>query len=265
MQKGKMATESRKLLGIRVDRTSYPDAANRVIAWAREESSRYVCVAPVSSVMEAYDDLRFEQIINAAALVTPDGVPVVWALRLLGLQNATRVYGPDLTLEVLRIAEREGIPVGFYGAEALVLERLLSVLAHRFPLLKIAYAFSPPFRPLSSEEDADVVEEVGRSGARILFVGIGSPKQEYWMAAHQGCIQGVMIGVGAAFDFLAGTKPQAPRWMMRIGMEWFFRLATEPRRLWKRYLKQNPRYVVFFILQLLRWKSAQPQAATPIE
>jgi N-acetylglucosaminyldiphosphoundecaprenol N-acetyl-beta-D-mannosaminyltransferase len=212
--------------------------------------------------MEAYDSPEFQTVMNRADLVTPDGVPLVWALRLLGQPEATRVYGPDLTPILLEKAAEAQIPVGFYGGSPEVLARLLAVVRHRFPKVPIAYSYSPPFRPLSPQEDARIVDGINRSGAQILFVGLNTPKQDYWMAAHKGRVQAVMVGVGAAFDFLAGAKPQAPRWMMRIGMEWFFRLVTEPRRLWKRYLKHNPRFVLLFAAQLLRQR-LRPRGAGP--
>jgi N-acetylglucosaminyldiphosphoundecaprenol N-acetyl-beta-D-mannosaminyltransferase len=150
------------------------------------------------------------------------------------------------------MAASGGIPVGFYGGSAATLCRLEAEIGKRFPTLQVAYWYSPPFRPLTPEEDQQVVEDINRSGARILFIGLNSPKQDFWMAAHKGRLGAVTVGIGAAFDFLAGTKAQAPRWIMRIGMEWFFRLVTEPRRLWKRYLKHNPRFVVLFAAQLIR-------------
>jgi N-acetylglucosaminyldiphosphoundecaprenol N-acetyl-beta-D-mannosaminyltransferase len=152
------------------------------------------------------------------------------------------------------MAEARGIPVGFYGGAPAALVCLQVVLRNRFPKLQIPYMWSPPFRPLTPEEDAAAVSAINESGARILFIGLNTPKQDYWMAAHRGRVHAVMLGVGAAFDFLAGTKVQAPRWMMAIGMEWFFRLVTEPRRLWKRYLKHNPRFVALFACQLLGMK-----------
>lgn len=204
--------------------------------------------------MESYDSAEFQQVMNEADLVTPDGMPLVWGLRLLGQRDASRVYGPDLMHLVLEKAEREGIPVGFYGVSEPVLERLTGIVRARFPELRIAYAFSPPFRPLTPEEDREVISTINASEARILFIGLGNPKQEKWMAAHRGQVQAVMVGVGAAFDFLAGSKKQAPRWMMPLGLEWLFRLCTEPRRLWKRYLKHNPRFLWLFGRQLLRAK-----------
>lgn len=244
---------TRSILGMTVHGTSYAHASRLVLDWARGHASRYVCVATVNNVMEAHDSPAFRRVMNEADLVTPDGMPLVWGLKLLGYPEASRVYGPDLTPIVLQMAMESRIPVGFYGSAPGVIERLQAVLTRRFPALEIAYAFSPPFRPLTPEEDEEIVAAINRSGARILFIGLNTPKQDFWMAQHRGRVQAVMLGVGAAFDFLAGTKAQAPRWMMGIGLEWLYRVATEPRRLWKRYLKHNPRFVVFFTLQLLGW------------
>jgi N-acetylglucosaminyldiphosphoundecaprenol N-acetyl-beta-D-mannosaminyltransferase len=241
----------KRILGMRVDPTSYPDAVGRILGWARDGESRYVCAASVNNVMEGYDSAEFRRIMNGADLVTPDGMPLVWGLRMLGMAGATRVYGPDLMRATLAAAERAGVPVGFYGATDGVLARLLAAVRRRYPRLDVRYAFAPPFRPLSEAEDAKVVRELRESGARILFVGLSTPKQERWMAAHRGRIPAVMLGIGAAFDFLAGVKPQAPRWMQGCGLEWLFRLATEPRRLWRRYLKHNPRFATLFALQWL--------------
>jgi N-acetylglucosaminyldiphosphoundecaprenol N-acetyl-beta-D-mannosaminyltransferase len=242
------------ILGTLVDRTNYEHVADVVLCWAQRGLSKYICIATVNNVMEAYDCSDFQRVMNGADLVTPDGMPLVWGLRLLGHKSATRVYGPDLSPMVLKMSEVNCVPVGFYGGRPETLHRLLRVVGQRFPDLKVAFSFSPPFRGLNTNEDQRIIDEINRSGARILFVGLSTPKQDYWMAEHKDKVHSVMIGVGAAFDFLAGTKRQAPRWMMRIGMEWFFRLLTEPRRLWKRYLKHNPRFVILFALQLLRAK-----------
>jgi N-acetylglucosaminyldiphosphoundecaprenol N-acetyl-beta-D-mannosaminyltransferase len=242
---------STSVLGMKVSWTDYQHASNLILSWAEQSASKYVCVATVNNVMESYDSATFQTVMNEADLVTPDGMPVVWALWSLGQSKATRVYGPDLTPILLEKAAAAGIPVGFYGAAPQVLKRLVEQVEKRHPSLKIAYAFSPPFRALSPAEDQEVIDAINKSGAKILFIGLNTPKQDFWMAAHRDKIQAVMVGVGAAFDFLAGSKPQAPRWMMSIGLEWLFRLASEPRRLWKRYLKHNPRFVFFFMLQLL--------------
>lgn len=247
---------------MRVDGTSYPDAVARVLAWARHGESRYVCVATTHTVMETHDAGEFRSIVNSADLVTPDGMPLVWGLRWLGIAGATRVYGPDLTPEVLKAAAGEGIPVGFYGSTPGVLARFTDKVRRLYPDLVVAFAESPPFRPLTEQEDRECVERIAHSGARILFVGLGCPKQERWMALHRGRIGAAMLGVGAAFDFLAGTKPQAPRWMQQAGLEWFFRLITEPRRLWRRYLRHNPRFVALFAVQLVKHHAVSPERST---
>ncbi|MGC8876983.1 WecB/TagA/CpsF family glycosyltransferase [Thermus sp.] len=235
---------------MRVDPTSYEKATEKVLAWAAVGESRYVCVANVHMVMEAHDDPNFRALVNAADLVTPDGMPLVWMLRKLGHPYQERVYGPELTLRVCAEAARRGVPVGFYGGHPEALEALVRNLRARFPGLRVVYAYSPPFRPLTPEEDERVTEEINASGARILFVGLGCPKQERWMAEHKGKVRAVMLGVGAAFDLHAGQVRQAPVWMQKAGLEWLFRLGQEPRRLWRRYLKHNPRFLLLAFLQL---------------
>jgi N-acetylglucosaminyldiphosphoundecaprenol N-acetyl-beta-D-mannosaminyltransferase len=244
--------ESRHIVGMRVDATSYEDATDRVVRWARNNETRYVCVASVNNVMHSRDDASYAAMMNGADLVTPDGMPLVWGLKALGVRHATRTYGPTLTPIVCSAAAREGIPVGFYGGTPEVLERLHAELLREFPSLDIAYSWPPPFRPLSEEEEARVVDDINASGARIVFVGLGTPKQEQWMVRHQDKLTGVMLGVGAAFDFIAGQKAQAPSWMQKRGLEWVFRLVTEPKRLWKRYLFSNPRFIGLFAAQALR-------------
>jgi N-acetylglucosaminyldiphosphoundecaprenol N-acetyl-beta-D-mannosaminyltransferase len=247
--------DHRFILGTRVDAVTYASAADRIIGWARNEESRMVCVATVHTVMEGHDDPRFRAVVNGADLVTADGMPLVWGLRRLGLPEATRVYGPDLTPIVLARAEEAGVPVGFFGGTPPVLSRLADRVRARYPNLEIAYAASPPFGSLSELARAGVARDIAGSGARVLFVGLGCPKQERWMHAMRGAVPSVMLGVGAAFDFLAGEKPQAPRWMMAVGLEWLFRLASEPRRLWRRYLYHNPRFLWQFGRQVIRERS----------
>ena len=236
---------------MRVDATSYQSTTRDIVEWGRSGAARYICIANTHMAMESYDDDTFRHIVNSADLVTPDGMPIVWGLQFLGVKRASRVYGPDLMLSVLEAAEREELEIGFYGGSPETLARLKTAVLERFPALKISYAASPPFRPLMPDEDIRGVDEINASGVRILFVGLGCPKQERWMAEHVGQIRSVMVGVGAAFDFIAGVKPQAPRWLMGPGLEWVFRLSNEPGRLWRRYLWHNPRFVVLFALQLL--------------
>ena len=256
--------QSRNILGVRVNASTYDEVAATVRDWSTRGLSRTVNVLAVHGVMEAYDDPDFRQIINDGDINTSDGVPVVWALKLLGARNATRVYGPELTPRLLEMAANDGIPVGLYGGSSPeALDRLVDVLKRRFDGLKIAYAWSPPkveipdipldgrpYRQLTSDEDSAIRQEIIESGVRLLFVGLGCPKQERWMHAHR-TLPTVMVGVGAAFDFLAGNKAQAPRFIQNAGLEWLFRLLTEPRRLWKRYLKHNPRFVLYVAMQRL--------------
>ena len=240
------------ILGVGIDATSYADATRRVIDWARHGESRYVCLGAVNNIMEARRSAEYRIVMQEAALVTSDGMPLVWLLRRLGVPQATRVYGPDLTPRVLEAAESAGLPVGFYGGTEPVLQRLIQVVKRSFPALQVSYLSAPPFRPPTREEDEQTTRAINAAGVRILFVGLGSPKQDRWMYAHRHRIHAVMLGVGAAFDFLAGVKPQAPRWMQRSGLEWLFRLATEPRRLGPRYLRQNPKFAALALVQLLR-------------
>ncbi len=260
----------RFVLGMRVDAASCLDASRRIIDWAGTAQSRSVCAAGVNNVIQARDDPRYQRAMNGADLITPDGMPLVWALWGLGVRRVQHVRGTDLTVATLGAAAEKGIPVGFYGGSIEALEALLATVESRWPRLEIAYAHSPPFRDLSRSEAEGVVEDINASGARILFVGLGCPKQERWMASHRGRVQAVMLGVGAAFDFLAGTKKEAPEFMRRTGTEWLFRLVTEPRRLWRRYLRQNPRFLALLTLQLVgsrlgrrpsghKWAQAEPR------
>jgi len=244
----------RSILGMRVDRTSYDDSVERIARWAAERESRYVCVATVNNVMEARDRPSFMRVMNDADLVTPDGMPLVWGLRSLGATGATRVYGPDLTPRILERAARDRIPIALYGGAPGVAEELERWAIARYPGTDVVYRFSPPFRPLTESEGAEIVRAIEEAKPAIVLVGLGCPKQEEWMAEHRGRIRAVMVGVGAAFDFLTDRKRQAPGWMQRSGTEWLFRLATEPRRLWRRYLRQNPRFVVSFGAQLVASK-----------
>lgn len=250
---------ARHVLGMRVDATTYDEASDVVIAWARAREARYVCAANVHMTMEAHDAPEFQAVVNGADLVTSDGMPLVWALRLLGVRDASRVYGPTLMLHVCERAARDGVPVGFHGGRPEVVEALVARLTERFPALAVAYAVAPPFGQRSPADEAAAVAAIAASGARILFVGLGCPKQERWMAGHRAALPLVQLGVGAAFDFHAGAVRQAPKWLQDIGMEWAYRLAMEPRRLAGRYLRHNPRFVALFVRQLLgRPRSHRP-------
>ena len=245
---------SRPILNTRVDGTSYGDACDRIQAWAEERRSCYVVAANVHVVMTAYLDNAYQKIVNQAALVTPDGMPLVWGLRLLGVVGQLRVYGPDLMLAWCQRSAQTGIPIYLYGGTESTLLRLTESLQRQFPGLPIAGTHAPPFRTLSPEEEAANVDRIHQSGAQVVFVGLGCPKQEQWMYRQQGQLQAVMIGVGAAFNFFSGEVSQAPRWMMKLGLEWLYRFSQEPGRLWQRYLVNNPLFIVLFGLQVLKYK-----------
>jgi N-acetylglucosaminyldiphosphoundecaprenol N-acetyl-beta-D-mannosaminyltransferase len=194
--------------------------------------------------MESQRDPELLEIHNRAGMVTPDGMPLVWAARYAGCRETGRVYGPDLMLATCERAAQEGWRSYFYGGAPGVADELAARLQDRFPGMPVVGTFSPPFRPLTAEESAEIVSRINDSGADLVWVGLSTPKQERWMAAHRDDLRAaVLLGVGAAFDFHAGRVRQAPSWMQRSGLEWVFRLAVEPRRLWRRYLRNNPAFV----------------------
>jgi N-acetylglucosaminyldiphosphoundecaprenol N-acetyl-beta-D-mannosaminyltransferase len=237
---------------VQIDALTWNEALGRLLAWARTRDSRYVCICNVHVVVTASRDAAYRSIIDAADMATPDGAPVAWMLRRLGFAGQPRISGPDLMQALCERCAAEGLPVYFYGSTDSTLAALDLRLRARFPALKISGMESPPFRTLSSEEDAQAIARINASGAGIVFVGLGCPKQERWMAEHRGKLHAVMIGVGAAFDFHAGTVQRAPAWMREHGLEWLHRLLSEPRRLWKRYLVTNTLFMLGALRQLLR-------------
>lgn len=231
------------VLGVRFHAGPTEAVAGRLVAWAAAGEARYACFSNAQSVIEAHDDPSFLDVLNGADVNAPDGMSIVRAMRAAGVPQADRVYGPDATLAVCRLAAAEGLPVALYGSSEAVLARLAERLPALAPGLVVADAISPPFRPLTPDEDAADVARLRASGAPIVLVGLGCPRQERWCAAHVERVGAVLMAVGAAFDFHAGTLPQAPRWMQQAGLEWLFRLAMEPRRLWRRYARVVPRFL----------------------
>jgi N-acetylglucosaminyldiphosphoundecaprenol N-acetyl-beta-D-mannosaminyltransferase len=247
-----MTMQSCNVLGVGVSAVNLGTAAETILGWVARREAGYVCVTGVHGVMESWRNPDLRRIHNTAALVVPDGMPLVWLSWFHRLQGVGRVYGPDLMLEVCRHPEGIAARHFLYGGGEGVADRLAARLRDLIPGLRIVGTYTPPFRPLTDEEDAEIVGTINRSGADIVWVGLSTPKQERWMAQHLGRITApVMIGVGAAFDFHAGLKRQAPLWMQRSGLEWSFRLVTEPRRLWRRYLINNPMFVTLTMVQLL--------------
>jgi N-acetylglucosaminyldiphosphoundecaprenol N-acetyl-beta-D-mannosaminyltransferase len=251
------------VLGVNVSAVSMDQTLDVLDQWITEGARAYVCVTGVHGVMESRRDERLRQIHNSAGLVTPDGMPLVWWTRSAGWRNVTRVYGPDLLLACCQRSLTNGYRHFFYGGQEGVADLLARRLVKRFPGLVVAGTCTPPFRPLTLEEDEDVVKRINAAAPEIVWVGLSTPKQEYWMADHVNRIDApVLIGVGAAFDFHAGLKRQAPVWMQQSGLEWLFRLGTEPRRLWKRYLVNNPAFVSLALQEIWRTRFAG-SSATP--
>jgi N-acetylglucosaminyldiphosphoundecaprenol N-acetyl-beta-D-mannosaminyltransferase len=246
------------VLGIDISATSYAEVVECCRRWVAErraggaDTARYICVASVHGVVTARQDPEIRGILNAADIATPDGMPLVWALRSFGVRGQQRVYGPELMLRLCEDAARSGHRIYLYGGREESLRELTRRLEARFPGIRIAGACSPPFRALTPEEDAETVARIRDSDVDLVFVGISTPKQERWMHAHRAGLPGaVLIGVGAAFDFHSGRVRQAPAWMRERGLEWLFRLAMEPFRLWRRYLLVTPRFLPLWALEWL--------------
>lgn len=242
------------ILGVRFDARTTAQTAGQILRWARAAEARYVCFSNAHGVIEAQDDPGFDRVLNGADLNVPDGMSIVREMRARGLGQGDRVYGPDAMLEVARRAAQQGVPVALYGSSPEVIARLRERLPALAPGLKLVEAISPPFRPLTAEEDEADVQRLRASGARIVFVGLGCPRQERWCAEHADRVGAVCLAVGAAFDFHAGLLRQAPAVLQRAGLEWAFRLAMEPRRLWRRYGRVVPR----FLLGTARERSSRP-------
>jgi len=236
------------LLGVNVSRVNLPLAARQIIDWVNRKQRTYVCVAPVSTLVDAQRDSAYQKVVNEAGMVTPDGMPVVWLARARGCPEVERTYGPDLMMELCNRGQGIGLRHFFYGGTPENLVRLEQRLTKFFPKIMIAGCYAPPFKKGIWQEEPHVIDLINKAEADILWIGLGSPKQDFWMKMHRPQLAvPVIIGAGAAFDFCAGVKPQAPRWMQRSGLEWMFRLCCEPGRLWKRYLIGNSLFLVYLI------------------
>ena len=252
--------EGARVIDTYIDALSWGETLTRIATWARERESRYVCICNVHSVMTASHDAEFKKVLDLADMATPDGMPVAWMLSRQGFVDQERINGPDLMWKYCALASRSGESVYFYGSTDKTLHLLIARLQNEFPGLEVGGAFSPPFRVLSKEEDEAIIASINNSGAGVVFVSLGCPKQEKWMEAHRHRIHAVMIGVGAAFDYHAGTLQRAPLWMQNCGLEWLHRLCSEPRRLWKRYLVTNTLFILGAGRQLLHVWGIMPLA-----
>lgn len=252
-----MSGEIRRIpiLGVGVSAVDMELVLKTIEGWIDHGQPNYVCVTGVHGVMESQADAELLEIHNTAGLVTPDGMPLVWLNRWRGARHVQRVYGPDLMLELCERSVGKGYRHFFYGGAEGVADLLVSRLKERFPGLEIAGTYCPPFRSLTDKEDEEIVRMITASDPDLVWVGLSTPKQERWMRSHVHRLGDVvLVGVGAAFDFHAGLKPQAPAWMQRSGLEWLFRLLSEPRRLGPRYLINNPKFIWRILLESFRVK-----------
>lgn len=246
-----------RVLRTDIDRLTWTEAVDRMARWAEQGESRAVCICNVHSVVTALWNRTLRGAVNAADMATPDGWPVAAVMRLKGAREQHRITGPDLMGLYLMNATHTGTPVYFYGGTPETLDKLSRKLASRYPGLVIAGMESPPFRPLTPAEDEAACVRINASGAGVVFVGLGCPKQEAWMVAHRDRVMAVTVGVGAAFDFYAGTVVRAPIAMQRLGLEWLHRLLSDPRRLWKRYFLTNSVFVVYLFGVIIRYVPAR--------
>jgi N-acetylglucosaminyldiphosphoundecaprenol N-acetyl-beta-D-mannosaminyltransferase len=245
-----------RVLGVNVDAVQIPDVIAQMESWISERgSAHFIAVTGMHGVSEAQRDPAFKRILNGADLVVPDGMPLVWLARRQRIPLKRRVYGPELMTDFCRDTAAKGYRHFLYGGDPVVVSHLLLVLRQRFPGLAIAGVYSPPFRPLTEAEETEITNRLNDSAADVVWVALGTPRQERWMHVHREKLRApVIVGVGAAFDFIAGAKKQAPRWMRENGLEWLYRLLQEPRRLWRRYLIYGSQFAVRVILEELGFR-----------
>ncbi|MEJ7848465.1 MAG: WecB/TagA/CpsF family glycosyltransferase [Pyrinomonadaceae bacterium] len=247
-----------RIIDLNVDICDHASVIRRIAELVERGTGGYACFSTIHMVMESYDNPEYGAKVNAADIVIPDGMPLVWMQKMQGKKEAYRVRANDLMILLCRYAAENGLNAGFYGGRQEVIDAIIERTKTELPDLNIAYAYSPPFRPLTDEEDANITGKIRESGAQILFMGLGCPKQENWMAAHKDKLTCVMLGVGASFDFYAGNVKESPEWLGKLGLEWLFRLTQEPKRLWRRYLILNPRFMWLALLQLSGIKNFKP-------
>jgi N-acetylglucosaminyldiphosphoundecaprenol N-acetyl-beta-D-mannosaminyltransferase len=241
------------LLGVNVSRVNPVLAVQQICQWVGQKKRTYVCVAPVSTLVDAERNPQYREVVNAAGMVTPDGMPVVWLAHVKGCKEVMRTYGPDLMLDVCNHGQDLRLRHFFYGGTEDTLQKLQQKLTVSYPQMLIVGAYAPPFSKEVCREEKEIIERINSSNADIIWVGLGSPKQDFWMHMHRPLLNAaVIVGAGAAFDFCSGVKPQAPKWMQARGLEWFFRLCSEPGRLWKRYLIGNSLFLIYLIKDLFK-------------
>lgn len=244
------------ILGMHVDMVQIDNVAKIMEGWIANRSfGNYIVISNINDVAVSKKDIKVREAVNCSSLSVPDGISLVILARIYGYRLKRRVYGPDLIFEFLEGSYDKGYSHFFYGSTPQTLDLLIKKLNLKFPNLKIAGFYSPPFRPLTEKEDSEIVEMINKSSPDVLWVGLGCPKQQLWMYEHKDKLKvPVMVGIGAAFDFLAGVKPQAPKFIRDRGFEWLFRLITEPKRLWRRYLIGGLTFLGFFLKEFISIK-----------
>lgn len=241
-----------KVLEVDFTAASWDEILNQIYQWGAARESRIICISNVHSLITAREDPAFGAIVNDADLTTPDGAPIAWLISRLFKKRQARINGPDLMFKYCQLIENTPQSIFLYGSSDSTLSTLKVKLLESFPQLKIAGTYSPPYRPLTYEEDLKITDLINKSGAGTVWISLGCPKQERWMADHRTRIMSVMIGVGAAFDYHAGTLKRAPHWMQNSGLEWFYRLLLEPKRLWRRYLVTNSKFIILVVRNYFR-------------
>jgi N-acetylglucosaminyldiphosphoundecaprenol N-acetyl-beta-D-mannosaminyltransferase len=241
------------ILGVRVNAVQIPDVIARMEEWiAQRAQCRCIAVTGMHGIMEARHDPAFKEILNSSSLTVPDGMPLVWLARWKGYPLRRRVYGPDLMLAFCERTSGRGVRHFFYGGAPGVAEKLAEELTNRFPDIVVAGTYAPPFRALTCDEEQEIVANIAHAAPDVLWVGLSTPKQERWMQEYRRLLNvPVLVGVGAAFDIHSQGKKQAPGWMREHGLEWFFRLLQEPRRLWRRYVVYGTEFIFWIILETL--------------
>jgi N-acetylglucosaminyldiphosphoundecaprenol N-acetyl-beta-D-mannosaminyltransferase len=246
-------------INLQINRGRYRDFIVTIIQLAKKRQTSYVCVANVHMLVEAYNDQAFAHILNCADVVTPDGMPLAIGIKRLYGIHQDRVAGMDLLPDLLEVAQEEGLRVFFYGGTREMQCATENYVKGRYPRLKAAGFYSPPFRDLTLNEEKEIIEMINRSGANIVMVALGCPKQEKWMASMRGNINACMIGIGGALPVMIGMQTRAPRWMRNGSLEWLYRLYQEPGRLWKRYLYTNSLFLMLFTREWIKIKILRQQ------
>jgi len=248
----KLSIPTQKVLDFQITALRFDDQIQTILSWATRRESRTVCVANVHMLMEAHWNPEFANLLDQADMVTPDGMPLVWMMRKMGVRYQDRVAGMDILQAICDQTSNQNTSIFFVGSQTEILSRMREKLEREFPACQIAAMEPLPFRPLTPTEDEALIEKINHSGAGLVFVSLGCPKQEHWMAQHKGKVQAVMIGLGGVFPVYAGIHKRAPRIVRELGLEWLYRFIQEPRRLWGRYLKTIPPFMLLAFKQLVK-------------